>query len=112
MVQHDGPVQRPHLPAAARRWGRFFGARACGECGVVLDPGRHETFGCGGRRISDRAARLEDGHIRPRAARGEHAGLNLRPLCDACNRARGARETERSRRWLALKERRAEAAWR
>ncbi|MGH2584557.1 MAG: DEAD/DEAH box helicase family protein, partial [Dehalococcoidia bacterium] len=52
-------------------------------------------------------ATLEDDHIQPRAHGGEDAGLNLRPLCADCNRGRGTRETERSRRWLALKQRRA-----
>lgn len=89
--QHDSST-RPYVPAAARRWGRFFGARACSECGVVLD---------------GEAARLEDDHITPRAAGGEDAGLNLRPVCADCNRARGTRATERSRRWQALKRRRA-----
>ena len=83
---------RPNLPAAARRWGRFYGDRACAECGVVFDE------------ASDRA---EDDHILPRSHGGEDAGLNLRPLCRDCNRQRGTRETERSRRWLTLKQRRA-----
>ena len=89
-IQHDS--SRSHVSAAARRWGRFYGARACSECGVVLD-GESE--------------RADDDHITPRALGGEDAGLNLRPLCAACNRGRGTRETERSRRWLALKQRRA-----
>ena len=89
-AQHDS-VPRSHLSTAARRWGRFYGDSACTECGVVLDG---ETP-------------AEDDHVQPRAAGGEDAGLNLRPLCAACNRGRGARQTERSRRWLALKQRRA-----
>ncbi len=90
MLNQHNKAAGSHVPAAARRWGRFFGARACDECGVVLD----ETT-------------AEDDHIAPRAQGGEDAGLNLRPLCADCNRGRGARETERSRRWLALKQRRA-----
>ena len=90
MLNQHNKAAGSHVPVAARRWGRFFGARACDECGVVLD----ETT-------------AEDDHIAPRAQGGEDAGLNLRPLCADCNRGRGARETERSRRWLALKQRRA-----
>lgn len=57
--------------------------------------------------LDEETAPAEDDHIRPHALGGEAAGLNLRPLCASCNRGRGTRETERSRRWLDLKQRRA-----
>ena len=80
-----------HIPESVRRRVAFFAEPRCAECGCSLDDAdiRHHL---------DHRTAFSEG--------GEHVAFNLDLLCPACNQAKGAGTTERTRRLQALRERR------
>jgi superfamily II DNA or RNA helicase len=71
-----------HIPEAVRRRVEYFDGQACAECGRTID-------GDALKRHLDHREAFSEG--------GEHAVFNLDPLCHACNQAKGAGDTERTR---------------
>ena len=71
-----------HIPEAVRRRVEYFDGQACAECGRTID-------GDALKRHLDHREAFSEG--------GEHAVFNLDPLCHACNQAKGAGNTERTR---------------